>query len=372
MTKYTQLGGLFWKSEKAVFCEGRPLKLDPQHTKVFFDAWACDGRRVYFHVFHRRMIDASTFTALNGWYCKDANRCYCGFKTAIKNSDPKTFEVLDSGQEKLMLGICTNHDAGFAKDATQVFFDGFLVRDADPMTFVSLGNCYGRDQKSVFYERFRLQGADPIRWRSLGGIYSRDDKRVFYQNRHVKNARVVHFQQIEPFDYNFAFDGQTFYSAGEPCSAEYYVSFLRTGLKWRAEFADLVESGRWQRTVAKWERAYRQPDEVLSYFDRLELGTEFATIEATLGKSTEIEPPDWEFYFPKLENLCRDGLLQARGTMSWVGEETAIPPNCRVYRWNHPEQVLACSFVDQKVIAVVTLDAEYANPPIANQKAEAY
>ncbi|MEX2172400.1 MAG: hypothetical protein WD851_23975 [Pirellulales bacterium] len=84
MTKYTQLGGMFWKSEKAVFCEGRQLKLNPQQTKVFFDAWATDGRRVYFHPFYLKSIDASTLTALNGWYCKDSKACYCGPTRRIK------------------------------------------------------------------------------------------------------------------------------------------------------------------------------------------------------------------------------------------------------------------------------------------------
>lgn len=262
-----------------------------------------------------------------------------------------------------MLGLGTNSDAGYARDAAQVFFDGLLVNHADPYTFCSVGNCYGRDRSSVFYERFRLQGANPSRWRYLGGNYSRDDARVFFLNRQVKNARAVHFQQIEPFEYHFAYDGRKFYSAGQICSAEDYVEFLRTNMQSRLKFADLVESGHWQRNVGKEERWYRAPDEVLSYFDRLELGSELATIEATLGKGVEIQQPDWEFYFPNLENLCREGLLQARGTLSWVGHDAVMPEDRWVYKWMHPEKVLACSFVDTKVIAVVVLDAEYANPP---------
>jgi hypothetical protein len=364
MSKYVQLGGMFWKSDEAVFCEGRRLKLDPRNTRIFFDTWAADDRRVYCHTMYMSKIDAVSFVALNNLYAKDQTNCYAtpsgltvGWKL-IKGADAYSFEAIDSGCERLMFGWGQNFNEGFAKDASHVYFDGDLVKNADPTSFTSLGNCYGRDAKSVFFSRFRLNGTDPMRWRYIGGYYSRDDKHVYYENRRVKDVRLDHVRHIEPFDSEFAYDGQTFFCRGEPTTTEYYVECLRSNAKFGNDFADLVESGAWQRNVQQGERSYRAPDDILMAFQEVQLGNSKSDVLRRIGDGVPVPREQWNVYFPPLNELIRTGLLVAAGTAPWSGEDGMTPEGCEVLLWSHPEEVLACSFVGQKVVALVVLDAD--------------
>ena len=359
MSKYQHLGGMFWKSNDGVFCEWKRLKLDPRQTVVHFDAWASDGKRVYWNSFQLRKIDALSFVALNGWYAKDAAAGYCGFSTTLKGAEVNSLEVLDSGREHRMFGLGAHLDAGYARDNKQVFFDGFLVNNAEPAGFVSLGNRYGRDATSVYFTRYRLNGAVPLRWRYLGGEYSRDDQRVFYENRIVKNARLEHFVQIKPFDSEFAYDGQTIFYRGEPTTTDYYVECLRIGAECNTKFADLVESGTWQRNFHEGEWHFRAPDELIQAFREVKLGNSIGSIERTIGNGTPVQREDWEYFFPPLDQMIRPGFREGAGTVSWSGDNTRTPAGCQVLRWNHPECVLACSFVDDKAVAKVLLDSNH-------------
>lgn len=363
MSKYTHLGGTFWKSDSGVFCAWRSLKLDPKRVKVHFGAWATDGNRVFWQSFQRRKIDASSFVALNGWYAKDATAGYCGLTTTIKDADVDTLEVLDSGTEKLMFGLGTNLDGGYARDRSRVYFDGFHVKHADPASFASLGNCYGRDANAVIHTRFRLNGAVPLRWRWLGGGYSRDDQRVFYENRPVKNARIDHFRQMKPFDAEFAYDGSALFYRGEPTTVDYYVECLRGRVKCDGRFADLVESGDWQRNDHEAEWPYRAPDEVLQAYKTIALGYSTAEVLKLLGPGEVVAREHWDFFFPPLDKLIRPGFVEAGGTAPWSGDNSRTPAGCQVWRWNHPEQVLACSFLEDKVVAKIILDSDHATPP---------
>ena len=360
MSYYTHLGGMFWKSESGVFCEWNRLKLDPGQTKVHYDAWATDGERVYFHSLQRRKIDASSFIALNGWYAKDAAAGYCGFLTSLKNADVNTLEVIDSGNENVGFGSGKNGNAGYARDRSQVFFDGMIVINADPASFVSLGNCYGRDANSIFYTRFRLNGVAPLRWRYLGSYYSCDDQRVYYVNRTVKNVQVDNFRLVET---GFAYDGLTLFAGDKPTTTDYYVKCLRQRAGFASDIADLVESGVWQRNLQKSEWHYRAPDEVLQAYRTIKLGDPLLKIEKSLGQGESVPREHWDFFFPPLDRMIRPGFSEGAGTVPWSGANSRTPPGCQVWRWIHPEQVLACSFLDDKVIAKVKLESEYATPP---------
>ena len=304
MPKYTHLGGLFWKSQTKVFSEGHPLLLDPKLTRVFFDAWACDGKRVYHHCLERRSIDASSFVALNGAYAKDSKCCYCdvvGVAKSIPKADPETFVVLDSGEDKQMFGLGTNHPSGYAKDADHVFFNGNIIKNANSQAFTSLRGCYGTDGSSMFFEQYRLNGAVPIRWRYLGGYYSRDDKYVFYEHRRVKNARVEHFRQVEPFDYEIAHDGNIFYSRGKPYPVDEYVSFLRQYADSSQSFAKIVEDGSWQKNIYSRERPYREPDETRIELEDIRLGWGRKKVDAKFGIGRDMPQAEWNDYFEDLE-----------------------------------------------------------------------
>ena len=67
----------------------------------------------------------------------------------IPGADSKTFEVI------------FNQLNAYAKDSTQVYFGGTLIREADPTTFEVLGGGYGfaRDNRFAFYDEKKIQGA---------------------------------------------------------------------------------------------------------------------------------------------------------------------------------------------------------------------
>jgi hypothetical protein len=304
MSKYTHLGGTFWKSDLKVFCEGYPLLLDPVNTQVFYEEWATDGVRVYHNCRHRKVIDASSFIALNGMYAKDAKNCFCdciSVSKTLTGADPASFCVLDSGVDDRMFKLGTNLPSGYAKDAICVYFNGNLVKMADVSTFISLQNGYGCDKSSIFFGQYRLPKAVPIRWRDLGGGYSRDDETVYYEHRPVRQARVIHFRQIEPFDSEFAYDGAQFFYRGQPMPVQEYVTHLYQSAEFTRDFAALVKKGGWQINMHEMERPYREPDETRFLNSDAKLGESRKTIERRFGTGHVIPAAKWHKYFENLE-----------------------------------------------------------------------
>ncbi len=263
-----------------------------------------------------------------------------------------------------MYGWGHNQVAGFAKDASVVYFNGSVVKNAKPDFFVSLGNCYGRDNSSVFYERFRLNGADPTRCAYLGGYYSRDDNRVFFKNRVVKNANIDLFEQIDPFDSEFAYDGTMFYDRGEPVTQMYYVECLKGLASYAKQGASLVESGEWQRNKFQTNWHYRAPDEVLAAYDRVSIGDRLEAVVKSLGEGEPVSQEHLSFYFPPLDKMIRSGFSKGAGSVPWATGECNIPFGAKTLRWLHFEKVLAVAFYNEEVVALVILESDQATPSL--------
>ena len=245
MANYEKMSGTFWRSEDAVFCEGRKINLDPDATRVYFDTWATDGKRVYQGVWERRGIDPKTFQALNNLYAKDRSGCFTVHKK-IAGADPKTFEVLDSGLGRMTSGVGSNFRDGFARDRKSVYHNGNRITGADPKAFVAMQNGFGRDKNNVFHEHFKLQRADARRWRLVIGLYSQDDRRVFYEHRPVGNANPEHFFALDADQPHFAYDGARFFCNGRTSSAVEYADDLERRGQQYAEYGQLLRSGRWE------------------------------------------------------------------------------------------------------------------------------
>jgi hypothetical protein len=245
MPTYTQISGTFWRSPDAVFCEGHKLKLDPERTRVYFNTWATDGRRIYRWTGEVRAVDPKTFKALNNLYAKDSKTCLAGPKR-ISGADPKTFAVLDSGLGQTMAGLGENSEDGFARDRRYVYHNGNRVTGADPKSFVALPNSFGRDKGGVFYQHYRLQGANPQRWRLVAGLYSQDDEQVFYENRPVRRANPQHFTALNPGPPYYAYDGANFFCNSRVSSAQEYADDLEQLAERAAEIA-MLRSGKWEQ-----------------------------------------------------------------------------------------------------------------------------
>ncbi len=259
MPTYQQISGTFWRSQDAVFCEGKKLELDPSKTRVFFNTWATDGRRIYRWAFERRGLDPKAFQALNNLYAKDSKTCLAGPKR-IAGADPKTFEVLDSGLGGMTLTLGNNFEDGFARDRKNVYHNGNRVTGADPKSFVALQNSFGRDKGAVFYQHYKLRGADPRRWRLVNGLYSQDDNKVFYKNWPVRNANPQHFLALKPEQPHYAYDGAHFFCNGRTSSAKEYADDLERLGQHHAQYVQLLRSGRWEqlRRAEMWAWARRR------------------------------------------------------------------------------------------------------------------
>jgi hypothetical protein len=232
--KYEQIVGKFWKDDKAVYCERRKIRgANPKTFKVIGDSWANDDKHVYYAMYVLNKADPASFVRLNSLYGKDKNFAYSAFGHVVKDADPNTFEVLDSGipTEKLF-NFKQLNTAGYARDKNYVFYyvatEGrpTKIKGANPNTFVSLGNEYGRDNKSVFCQKKKIQGASLPDWRYLGWWYSIDNKKVYYENKAIPNADIESFILLESFFVVWAKDKNNYYVNGAISSKDLYVKDL--------------------------------------------------------------------------------------------------------------------------------------------------
>lgn len=293
MPVYTQIDGMYWKSDDAVFCERIRLKLSPAKTRVFYGAWATDGERVYQGPHWIRRADAPSFVGLNPLYAMDKSTCFAcppgnNDLVVISKADPSTFSVLDSGQEEISF-LGSTLDAGYARDAKNVFYNGSIVKTADPETFVSLGGGYGRDKKQVYCEQYRLPSAEPLRWRRVGGFYTLDDKRVFWKHNKVPTEQPPYlFEPVRKLEAEYAYDGKQFFYRHEPCEAADVVASLRKTAHFTAAAADSIASGSMQESHFALSRAYRTPDESEFKPSDLSIGETRKSMEKRYGPGRDL------------------------------------------------------------------------------------
>lgn len=87
--------------------------------------------------------------------------------TYLDPHDSESFEVLSSNKS-------------YAKDHNSVFFEGRLMKDADPGTFEVLPQeGYSKDNKRVYLTKFQVVFADPHTFQVLEFPYSRDANKIF-------------------------------------------------------------------------------------------------------------------------------------------------------------------------------------------------
>lgn len=368
MGKYQHLGGTFWKSDKQVIADWHRLKLDPRSTKVFFGTWACDGNYVYWRSHLCRGLSAESFHAHNRTYATDGQLCYCN-SIRVKLVDTASFQVCDSGYYSesgtIGGGEMSSEGAGFATDGTRVFYLGSLITSADPESFKFVGGHYGVDDQSVFFKRFRLPKAKPSMWIPLAENYSRSEDRIYYENKLVKSARAPFFSILPPADYSFAYDGKDFYSRDEIIPQKEYVDFFRKHAGYDLDHLKNIESGKWQNVFASSEWHDSEPDDTLLTFRDVSSGTRLfkkSALEKLIGPGEVVPRADYEHYFPPTEEIIRDGMNAAGGTISWEGTNTTTPDSCCVLAWHHPKETLACAFMEEKMVAFVLLKPEYAKP----------
>ena len=178
--------------------------------------WGKDGKSIYCQG-SRKKLDYASFEYLNPVYVKDKNGVY-DWEGLIKKADPLTFKVLDSGYHTSFSIYSQIWIGGYAKDDNQVYYHEQMegrataIRGANPTSFISFGNGFGKDNSFVYQEKIKIKKADPDTWAYIGRGYSFDSQRIFYLDRElpVKVNRGT-FTVIYGINGNYATDGTSFF-----------------------------------------------------------------------------------------------------------------------------------------------------------------
>jgi hypothetical protein len=236
--KYKQIERMFWKNDKAVYCEGRKIRgANPKTFEVIGDWWAKDDKHAYYGMYVLRKSDPTSFVRLNALYAKDKNFAYGAYGHIVKDADSETFEVIDAGiPTSKNFTFKQLGNAGYAKDKSNVYYyvatEGrpTIIKGANPQTFISLGNEYGRDDKNVFCEKKKIQGANAHLWRYLGWWYSMDNKRIYFRNKAIPDADIESFILLESFG-GFAKDKNSYYINGVVSDKSLYIKKLEKDIE---------------------------------------------------------------------------------------------------------------------------------------------
>jgi hypothetical protein len=208
---------------------------DPKTFVGLSNVWGADHKTV-FTEWRRRNIDRSSFEFLNGVFVRDRAHVY-DYHGIVEGADPQSFTCLDAGLVSEEGGVTNNvWQRGYARDASHVYYHdqhsgrASVVRGADPHTFVSFANCYGRDHRSVYYEKLRIPTDRPMQWLYLGRKYSTDGDRVFYFNRVMSGVKPAEMQIVLlPTIGTYATDGRSCFRGDSNISkAEFDEAMART------------------------------------------------------------------------------------------------------------------------------------------------
>ena len=87
----------------------------------------------------------------------------------------------------------------YTADADHVYWDGKLLRQADPATWQPIDNAagYSRDQHRIYYcERPLPRSTDTASWQYLAHGYSRDRNRVYYWEKILPQADPASWRHL--------------------------------------------------------------------------------------------------------------------------------------------------------------------------------
>lgn len=225
-----ELGSNYWNNSGRIYFRHYPVKgADAESFRFYPGAFAKDKKHCY--CCDRRLKGANplTFRALNYTYFKD-DKSVWSLGGKVKDADSETFTVCDEGYLMLTSSLIPH---SFGKDKKKVFyydFDGITnwVRQANPETFVSLGDGYfGKDDDFVFFGRAVIPKAKVQSWRKIGGFYSKDDSRIFYMNRLIKIADFDSFEFTETQIVQLAKDRNHYYWNENVISKDKYDELFR-------------------------------------------------------------------------------------------------------------------------------------------------
>lgn len=167
---------------------------DPRYAKT--------EDNVYFQGCKILGADPDSFQLLEYPFSKDKNNVYICSLYLI-DADPENFTILHNDPNLGMVGNPTtierghgNHPAlnqveslssksAWSTDGNTVYYSFAKVKGADPQSFASLNNAYGKDKDNVFYKTNIVAGADLATFecrKSIVGSGNAKDKNFYYED----------------------------------------------------------------------------------------------------------------------------------------------------------------------------------------------
>jgi hypothetical protein len=181
-------------NNKAVFCfsgdKGRSLSviggLDLEKVEVLPHSYVKDDKSVYLCSRWVRGADPATFESTGLRQGRDANAIYNG-EERIQVATPKKVALLKHG---------------YFIDNKKVYFNSFqghkVLPDADPETFEQINHLYSRDANHVYYHWSKLEDADPKTFVELGN-YAKDDNHVYINVELLPDIDAKSFRVLSGF-----------------------------------------------------------------------------------------------------------------------------------------------------------------------------
>lgn len=159
------------------------------------------------------------FKRKNSVFCYSDSMSYSGYSenvVELKNSDPDSFEIIDSNYAKdknyvygkshkgLIIACTTIEKADpktftpldwpYAKDKNNIYYDLIKILDgADPNSFEFINEEYSKDKNYIWINDNLVQGANPKTFTIVNANITKDDDQVWYNSWPLKNVNVDSF-----------------------------------------------------------------------------------------------------------------------------------------------------------------------------------
>lgn len=139
-------------------------------------------------------------------------------KTLIQGADAETFKELKHSK--------------YAIDKNNVYYEAGRLRDANPKTFISILDYYGKDNRFAYKGGDKIDGADGKTFEVIeGGPYSKDNKDYYFDTISMKVSDLKTFKilnQNSDFGY-WAKDKNYYYLSGKKYPLADYETFEKIG-----------------------------------------------------------------------------------------------------------------------------------------------
>lgn len=219
-SSFRKLNWKYGKDANYVYFEGRQSNKDLATFKLLSDYVAVDKNGAYSKDKLIQGSDGESFEVLNRYYAKDINQAYYSTSKdyfSIKGADPESFEAIET--------TITQYD--YAKDAKRVYFEGKVLKEADPNTFETLGFEYSKDANTVYHNAKQIS-SNPNQFYIYKLSYATDHEKVFYRGSILPNANPDKFVIIS---HGYSKDDQTVYYDAKPINVDYASFVVESNLK---------------------------------------------------------------------------------------------------------------------------------------------